>query len=297
METKDSNVNLYDFLVIKPFGKYEETSERKLNETDLFEMTQDKTKFIVLEKKETNLNYLKNEKKNKQYNFYPPDMLLSKITLVNFPISTYIMQVNGQNAITAKRKSSDENYVFDIFNSDGSYLSIIRECSLGANESLFTGDRKKYLRTGRIDSFKFLSTQPIEGNYDIIIEGFVFDEDKKKWIEKKINYKFFYDENRLLLHFDTKELVFKSNENFELTFRLLNEVYGPFKSKNNFIKFYFDGFDFDFPKYLSSDKNKSSINFSRINNISFITNKKNIDVDQFIYVIKHVHSCENVFIC
>lgn len=296
---KDSNVKSCDFLVIKPTGKYDFISEREHTQTDLFEISSCNTKYAVLEKEQKTINTSKSEQQYKKQQLYIQDMLLSKITLVNVPTSTYILQICNENAITAKKIKED--YVFDIGESEGKFLTTLKCVSHGDNEESFTEKKKKYLRTGKLDNIFLFSTKAIDKNYEITYEGWVYDAENKTWIDKKINYTLFSDEVRLTMNHPTRQVVFESTteKNFKISLRIANEVYGPFTTNENYLKIYFEGFDFaNGPqnKYLSEGKNKNTINFSRIHDVSFTTNVKSISVSQYKYVIRDVQTCDVLFL-
>jgi hypothetical protein len=296
----DSNQISGNVVVIKPHQKSDivfDSCERSINE--IIDTTH-KGSYSVLMRSDndTELDFTKSTNKYKIH----ADGLINKIILENFPNKgSYFLRTNGFNVAAAKL--IDGKLTFDLNKQNRSNkLSEMIKLSVGENEGHIE-DRDSYLNTGRIDCFEILATEPLTDPCLLKLEGLFYDENKwEKCIRK---YQVYPNEKDLDLNHLVKELDFYGNESFEMSLRIGGVLYGPFVSKpnnmfHNLIKFKFSGWEDILigvqNRYLSNDLNKQVINCSRLNNISVVSNVKQLHFVNYTYKTFDFEWCAKKFL-
>lgn len=201
--------------------------------------------------------------------------LIRKITLIDFPVKgTYFLRANGYNLATASL--IDGILTFEIDKPERSkMMSMIVEKALGKHEESVK-DRKKYLNINRIDNFEILATVALESHHIIKLEGLFYKEYEGEhlWIPNVIDYDIYPTEQKLYWNHPVKEVIFSMGVNMHLLFRINADLYGPFETTNGILRIGFEGFEKLHlglqNKYLSEENNRTTLNFTKIYNISVI---------------------------
>ena len=295
----DSNQISNNVVVIKPHQKFDivfDSSDRSINE--VIDTTQQGSYSVLMRSNnEIELDFTKSTNKYKLH----IDGLIKKIILKNFPNKgSYFLICNGFNLATAQL--INEELTFDLNKQNRSNkLSEFIKIAIGENEEDIE-DRNSYLRTGRIDFFEILATEPLTDPCLVKLEGLFYNENK--WEKGICEYQVYPNEKELYLQHLVKELDFYGNESFEMSLRIEGKLYGPFVSKphntfNHLIKFKFSGWE-DIVKgvqnnYLSNDLNKQVINCSRLDNISVVSTVKQLQFANYTYKIYNLEWCTKTF--
>lgn len=291
----DSDRISNNVVVIKPHRKIDMVSESKSRSIDEIIDTTHPNTYTILTK--SDISEIIFNPSNRYKIFI--DGLINKIILDDLPNKgTYFLRGCGFNLATAKLNNG--KLIFDISNKNRSNkLSEIINITIGDNDENIK-NRNDYLRTGRLDSLEILATEPLTDSHIIKLKGLFYIEGEWKKDTKK--YIIYPSEKELNLRHLVKEIDFHGNENFELTLRINNDIYGPFTSDKfkNIIKIKFNDWQNVITgiqnNYLSENLNRQVLNCSRLNNISIISNVERLCLTSYRYETYDITSCEKIFV-
>lgn len=196
--------------------------------------------------------------------------LISKIILCDVPVNgQYILNINGHNAMTGKltNELTDglTNCIFDIYakknpinnniNLPHDPLDVYR-CMAVDEKSKKIPEYNRYLFFNRIDSITIQTHHvDMKPKHKILLSGYFDDYNIGTWTYRddvEIEYEI-YDEKTKFHYYavqeelsSVKQLTFTNvNSHCDFNIKLIidDTSYGPFKSKNNMIKFRFKGFN------------------------------------------------------
>jgi hypothetical protein len=222
--------------------------------------------------------------------------IASKITLIDFPIGNYILNINGHNAMTAKILTSDNcvNYIFDFESIKSHLLEISIEVYRSVDEPVIDG-RQNYLNLGKIDCANIICdlNKLVNTSYQIQIDGYY--KENNEWI------------------FGSKCQLVYPNNSYNLIFNHPTDCFDIYMTDiqpNAYGKFIIDGneyVNFDIKssalrikclnknskfnlgaqnQYLSDEINSNTINFSRVDRMTLIlVGCKCRNIEQYCYNI------------
>jgi len=141
------------------------------------------TKYSILERGDINITKLSSNI-IKMY----ADVLCKKITLLNFPVGQYILNLNGQNCATAKCENSSssqngQDYSFDFSQEEHSKTTASFICCCNDPTEPVIENRDHYINLSRVDSIRIISFNHFqEGVHKIKLEGYC--KENNQWLHK-----------------------------------------------------------------------------------------------------------------
>ena len=271
------------------------SNSRTIN--DIITINDDSYSLLSLE---DHTNFTSNQKKIK----INSNGIIKKMTLIDFPVATYYLRVNNHNTMTASIINNE--FVFDFSKQKKSdtlkmFISICR-----GREPPNFNNRDDYLNIGRVDLLEILSTIQINESKTIRLEGY-FENEKNEWFYGEIDYKYYPNETYLNnMEGTTRELVFHSKYDIELSLRINDKIYGPFIKKKdeklfndyNILRIGFKNFEnkymFRKEKEISSENLNNSISLSEYG-ISFISKSEISKISQYKYILYDLNCIKKYF--
>lgn len=222
--------------------------------------------------------------------------LVNRITLKDFPMGQHILRANGWNLMTATRENGD--YVFAIDSPTRSDIMTTMVHTARGNNEEDIPDRHRYLNTSRIDSIEILSTPAITEDQMVIIEG--IRRVNGEWKSFQEPYHMKVKDEPLDLNWSVRDIVFTSpKEDFEVSLRLNQQVFGPFASIDKQLRIGFENFVHTKGiqnDYLSEKNNKETINMSRVFMCKVISTTDELLVREYAYKTYNIYGIET-FCC
>lgn len=213
------------------------------------------------------------------------DGLISRLNLVDFPITQYTLSLNGHNATTAII-SKEDGITFDITKSlqnESSYMSKLSSLAFGVEPKI--ENRKDYINLGRVDNATINVPKNIkfEKNTVLHIEAFGYFIENGVWSELKSKIIDIYpncgNNFELCLNHPTDSIDIEVKGLGSLILLINGLEYKKIEINSSNINFPFHRIKFTDPNefykgqqnnHLSTKINKNTINLSRVDNVRLI---------------------------
>jgi hypothetical protein len=217
--------------------------------------------------------------------------LINKITLIDFPLSQYILQLNGHNSATAIYNSENGHFEFDFTKSMSKTLDDFNSITRSSDEPNIK-NRQQYVNFDRIDQIRIIIPKGLQLNQKHTYSFHGFFKVKDQWIECDKEFVLYpYNTHSLFFNHVTESIDLKVNKNDGTIIVYVNHTeLCRFKTTTNLTRITFANPNQILKgrqnQYLSDEINQKSLNMSRVYKFDVVVlDCQLLDVRQNFYAI------------
>lgn len=229
----------------------------------------DESTYSILEKK-----CILNDLSQHKHIIVPSIGIINGINLIDFPVGQYTLSLNGLNLATAKYDFITKKYFFNIASSESESMNIFKSVAIDKDEPNLIS-RNEYLNLYRVDTIYIIIPKNVKLPKTCTIEMNGYFKEEYVWKNKLATINVYPHDTYNLNISKVTESIDITSDHCGSIMIIIDDMKYTIKIGNTPIRISFDNTEKTYigeqNKFLPLEINNRTINFSRVNSISFVT--------------------------